>query len=142
MEDKELTPEEIFNAKGPEITVPKDLINDVPREEIIKKLIRLDYKAAKAEEIISKIEEQIDIVLNQPERVREIHKKVQEAFCFGFFFILIAIAIFYLTLGLGVIVFGVGLFTMGLVFIVRGSSQNTSLKEIQKLLKEKEDRIG
>ena len=133
--DEELTPEQRFNAEEPEIIIPRDLINGVSKENIIKKLVALDYSLDKAEEMIRDTEELIDIVKNDPERIIEVNNKAKKAYALGLPIIAFSFVIFFI---LHKIVISVLAFAFGMAIILNGTSSQTSLKEIERLLNEKE----
>lgn len=131
---EELTPEQKFHAEEPEITVPRDLINGKPKNAILEGLLQLDYSELDAEEFISKVEKKILIVKNNPEQIEELKKESKKYYAIGLPLILLSVVMILLMKVLLAII----ILAVGLGFLMKADGDTSSLKEIQKLLKEKD----
>lgn len=133
----ELTPQQIFNAEDPEISVPRDLIRHTKtREKIIEDLIKLDYKRENAISFVERVEAQIDIVKDNPELINEMRKESRKYSFLGLCLMLVSAGLFIVGLSGSFIIISGGLFITGFAFILKSDSEIKSLTQIQKLLKE------
>lgn len=125
-DEDELTPEQMFAAEDPSVTVPRDLARGRSKERIVADMVRLDWAPTAAAAYVDRVEGELRQYHASPEARRELVAGKVRLMAAGAVVVLFGLGFFAVTLlsvfsfGGAAVVLPVGVVAFGLLLFGRG----------------------
>ena len=128
----ELSPAERFAHEDEHVFVPRDLASGVPEEEIVRKLVRLDWSPEQAVNYVRGFQRELQMIRESPESQAELADRYFRMMLGGIaltiFGVFLTAATVFAPVGGSIVVVFVGLIAGGSAVASRGYSKWTALR--------------